>query len=293
MAVLGREEVFRKVILSVEISKVVLCLLVAFSSLFGYIFASQAISFEALSVFFAVFLLACGGASLNSYQERHHDRLMARTEKRPLVQSQLSNGHALLQSFLLISTGLISILLFFNIKVFGAALAGILIYNGIYTRMKSWSLYAIIPGAVCGAIPPYIGWLAAGGAGFSFHAALPILLLFFWQVPHVFLIVLNHKSDYSGGISPNILKLLSEDALRRISLPWITALATIMLTFTTLPSSLNDGARTLVVINAVLLLGLFYHLMLCAKSPNYRLLFICLNFSLFFMMMIICLGSIV
>ncbi len=292
MAVLSREGVFRKVILSVEISKVVLCLLVAFSSLFGYIFASQAISLEALSVFFAVFLLACGGASLNSYQERHHDRLMARTEKRPLVQSQLSNGHALLQSFLLITTGLISILLFFNIKVFSAALAGILIYNGIYTRMKFWSLYAIIPGAVCGAIPPYIGWLAAGGVGFSFHATLPILLLFFWQVPHVFLIVLNHKSDYSGGISPNILKLLSEDALRRISLPWITALATIMLTFTILPSLINDGARTLIVVNAVLLLGLFYYPMLCAKSPNYRLLFIYLNFSLFFMKMVICLGSI-
>jgi protoheme IX farnesyltransferase len=286
-----RHAFIQKAVLSLEISKVALCLMVAFSSLFGYMFAAQALSFQSFFLFLSVLLLACGGASLNSYQEREEDRLMTRTKERPLVQGRLSCGHALIQASLLIGTGLFSLLLFTGVKAFGAGLLGILLYNAVYTRMKSWSLYAIIPGAVCGAIPPYIGWLAAGGEGVSFRATLPVLLLFFWQVPHVFLVILNHKTDYRGSRSPNILSRLSEQALRRIFLPWITALATIMLTFSVLPSLLDDGSKFVIVVNTGLLLGLFYYQMMLVKNPNYKILFQYLNFSLFLLMVVVCIGS--
>lgn len=278
-----------KIKVSFKIAKLPLCVLVAFSSMFGYIFAQQNVDEKSFQIFLAVLFLACGGASFNSYQERYHDSLMKRTRERPLVKRIVSNRHAIVQAALLIISGLFTIYYFSNFKAFVAGICGIVIYNLVYTRMKSWSFYAIIPGAVCGAIPPYIGWLAANGSPLSSRAVLVVLLLIFWQIPHFFLVMLNHKNDYFESVSPNMLKYLKEPALHRIFMPWIAALAATMITFTTVPSSLDVNGRYMILGNAVFLMLIFSYQLFFTKMPNYKLLFRLLNMSLFlFMMTVFC-----
>lgn len=279
---------FHKFVLSLSIAKFPLCALIAFSALFGHLFALEAINRQSIFVFIAVLLLACGAASLNSYQERLVDALMTRTLDRPLVRQKLSAVHALVQAVLLISCGLMLLLWSSGLSPFMAGILGAVVYNAVYTRMKQHSLHAIIPGVLCGAIPPYIGWLAADGELFSFQAALPVLLLIFWQIPHFFLVVLNHKSDYSGSVSPTILQELSEHSLQRIFLPWITALAVIMITISIIPLHLSNGVRIVIIADGLALIGFFYYQMFFARKPNYQMLFRYLNMALLLVMAIVC-----
>lgn len=279
-----------KIKFSLTIAKLPLCVLVAFSAMFGQILAQEDLDLKSLQIFVAVLLLACGGASLNSYQERDEDRLMERTRGRPLVKRMLSNRHAVIQAVLLISFGLLIIFAVSNIKAFIAGVCGIAIYNVVYTRMKSWSFYAIIPGAVCGAIPPYIGWLAANGSPISLRAALVVLLLFFWQIPHFFLVMLNHRNDYYRSVSPNMLKYFEEPALQRIFMPWVTALAATMITFTTIPSPLGIIGRCIIIGNTILMLLVFFYQLFINTKPNYKFLFRLLNFNLFLFMLTVCYG---
>lgn len=280
--------VFKKFVLSLSIAKFPLCALIAFSALFGHVFALQTINRQSVLVFTAVLILACGSASLNSYQERLVDALMTRTSGRPLVRQKLSTVHALVQTGFLIFCGLMLLLWSAGVSPFVAGILGAVLYNVVYTRMKQHSLHAIIPGVLCGAIPPYIGWLAAGGELLSFQAALPVLLLIFWQIPHFFLVVLNHKSDYHGGFSPTLLQELSEHALQRIFLPWITALVVIMITFSAMPLQLSNGVRLVIIANGLALIAFFYYQMFFAVKPNYRMLFRYLNMAIFLVMAIIC-----
>jgi heme o synthase len=280
----------QKIKFSLTIAKLPLCVLVAFSALFGQILAQQDLDVNSLQIFFAVLLLACGGASFNSYQERDEDGLMKRTQGRPLVQRIIPDTHAVVQAVLLISSGLFLILVVSNIKAFIAGACGIAIYNMVYTRMKSWSFYAIIPGAVCGAIPPYIGWLAAGGTLISLKAALVVLLLIFWQIPHFFLVMLNHRNDYFQSVSPNMLKYFKEPALQRIFMPWVTALAVTMITFTTIPLPLGTGGRFIILGNTIIMVLVFSYQLFFTDLPNYKLLFRLLNLNLFIFMFTVCYG---
>ena len=272
----------------IQLTKLTLCLQVSCSTLFGFIYASQSISLQAVYLSVAVLILACGAASLNSYQERNRDALMRRTRNRPLVRKKIAEQHALLQAIFLIFLGLLLTYQIGNVKSLLAGAIAVVLYNGIYTPMKGRTLYALLPGALCGAMPPYIGYLAAEGSGSMLRAALPVLLLFFWQVPHFFLILLNHKQDYLAGPVPNLLQSLGEPVLQRISLLWIAALAMVMLAFTIMPSTLSDIARFFIVVNALSLIGVFGFQLLYRKEPVYAFLFRYLNVSLLFMMLIGC-----
>ncbi len=279
-----------KIKFSLTIAKLPLCVLVAFSSLFGQILAQQDFDVKSLQIFLAVLFLACGGASFNSYQERDEDRLMKRTQGRPLVKKIISNRHAIVQTIVLIASGLLIILVVSNIKAFIAGACGIVLYNMVYTRMKSWSFYAIIPGALCGALPPYIGWLSANGSPMSLRAALIVLLLFFWQIPHFILVMLNHRHDYFQSVSPNMLKYFKEPALQRIFMPWITALAVTMITFTTLPIALGTNERYIILANTIVMFLVFSYQLFISHLPNYKLLFRLLNLNLFIFMLTVCYG---
>lgn len=291
MSDLLRVGIIRRIRLHLTIAKIPLCLLVSFSALFGYTYAAENFVLEAMYIFAAVLLLCCGAASLNSYQERYADGLMSRTRKRPLVQGQLPAGLAVWQSFFLVSAGLAGLFLVAGFASFFAGFLGVFLYNIVYTKLKPLTLYAIVPGAVCGAIPPYIGWLAADGEPLSVKAFLPVLLLFFWQIPHFFLVLLRHKPDYTGNVAPNMLSYLPEQALRRIFLPWVTALVTTMVAFSVIPSLLGSWEKCIIVGNGVTLLVVFYYQMLFATQPDYSLMFRCLNLSLFLLMLIICAGG--
>lgn len=281
------KEISNTVLYSFQAAKVPLCLMVAFSSLFGFSYSTSMLIPGSVMVFTGVLLLSCGAATYNSLQERADDALMERTSLRPLVLKRISRRHAIYQAAVLTAAGLL-LLLVLGLSAFAAGLGGIVIYNFVYTRMKRETLLAIIPGAVCGSVPAYIGWLAAGGEALSFGALLLAVLMILWQIPHFFLVMLNHKKDYLGSKSPNILRSLNEDGVRRVFLPWLTALATSMISFAVYPANIGTAGRSFIVLNSFLLLMVFYYEMLIRRPPNYKLMFTYLNISIFILMLIVC-----
>lgn len=278
----------------IALAKVPLCLLIGCSTLFGYLLARPVPCTASLLAFLAVFILAAGCASLNSFQEYRLDGQLQRTRKRPLVMGQLPLKLALVQACLLIFLGLTLLLLVSkSILPFAFAVWSLFLYNGIYTPLKQQTALAIIPGAVCGALPPYIGWLAGGGEIFSFTAVLLVAHLLLWQVPHFWLVLLTHKDDYGGSSLPTLLKQFSEKRLKCFFVTWIGALGVIMAMYAILPPASALPFRFAIIANPIFLSAAFVHGLVVRKNCNYRLLFILLNCSLFLHMLFVSVGRLV
>lgn len=295
----SHQEVLRNFMMVVSVrfrlAKGGLCLLIGGSTLFGYILAFPAFSFQMVAVACSVFLLATGAATLNSLQECRLDGDMERTRNRPLPLGLLTPKQAAIQAALLLLAG--CAVLYLASEALLPLLVGIAavgLYNAIYTPLKTKTVLAIIPGAVCGALPPYIGYLAGGGAPVSFSAALMLTLFILWQVPHFWLVLLSCSDDYIGMSSrlPNLLGQFKENRLKRFFVTWIGALGLVMLLFIVLPLALSEFFRLAIVLNGCLMFLVFIYGLAIREEPNYRLLFTLLNIFLVTHMVFVATGRI-
>jgi protoheme IX farnesyltransferase len=173
----------------------------------------------------SVFLLACGSSALNQYQERGIDALMERTRNRPIPSGIIRPPRALLFALVLLGIGLSVIEVTGGLKVLLLGMFAVCWYNGLYTPLKRKSAFAVIPGALIGAVPPTIGWVAGEGYFFSPKLWAMSFLFFMWQVPHFWLIMLNFGREYEGAGLPSLKNIFTESQLRRITFHWIFALA--------------------------------------------------------------------
>jgi protoheme IX farnesyltransferase len=142
----------------------------------------------------------CAGAAsaLNEIIEVRRDALMNRTRTRPLPAGSISLTHAFIIAMLLAQTGLSILAVWVNLLAAGLALLTIVIYVLIYTPLKVRTSLNTLVGAVCGAIPPMIGWAAASG---SLDRGAWVLgaLLFVWQLPHFLALAWLYRDDYARG----------------------------------------------------------------------------------------------
>ncbi len=141
-------------------------------------------------------LAAAAAAVLNQFIEANVDRLMERTRYRPLPAGRMKSGTALALG---IATGIAGIAwLWFTVNALSAWLAAatIAIYIGFYTPLKRRTPLCTIVGAVSGAIPPVIGWVAVRP---SFDPGAWILfgILFTWQMPHFLAIAWLYRDEYA------------------------------------------------------------------------------------------------
>jgi protoheme IX farnesyltransferase len=101
------------------------------------------------------------------------------------------------------------------------------LYNGLYTYLKPVTGWAMIPGAVCGALPFWIGWLAGGGELWAVEPAFFFALYFTWQMPHFWMLAETNAQDYAAAGFPvpaNSFSSFSRQAIPRL---WALALATL------------------------------------------------------------------
>lgn len=217
----------------VELSKARITITVTLSTLVGYILHAGVIDERSLWTALGVFLLASSSSALNQVQERHTDARMSRTRNRPLPSGRIGVLHAFIVVVFLFMTGLLLLYLKAGLVSLGLGLLSFAWYNGIYTPLKYRTVFALIIGSVIGAIPPVIGWTAAGGD----ITAIPVLFLAFfiyvWQVPHFILLLLLYGDDYWKAGLPALTTLYPETSVRRIIFVWIsgTMVAGIMLPF--------------------------------------------------------------
>lgn len=276
-----------------RLAKIWLCLLVGLSTLFGYLMAAGEVSFTGFFLGGGIFLLATGGATLNSYQERLHDSKMQRTNSRPMVIGEFSGTQALLQAFLLLGAGWAVIA--YSGSFFAAffALCGIVLYNFVYTPLKKISIFALFPGAVCGAIPPCVGWIGGGGGMYAYAFWLVFWLFFLWQIPHFWLVMLMHRDDYVGGPYPSLLDRFSEVIIKGFFLPWIGALLVIMMYFPIVSGQGILWFEWTIIINCLVLGMIFVYELGTKLQPNYRMLFIVLNCALIIHMAVVSLAVLI
>lgn len=204
--------------------------LVALSALSGYLFSARSFSSTSVLVFLAIWLLAAGCSALNQLQEIKIDGRMRRTQMRPLPTGDLTAKQALLIAgvtttgglLLLLNTGMTPLLL---------GLLAILWYNGVYTPLKKMTAWAVFPGAVCGALPPLIGYSAAGGSIFDSAAVILAGTLLIWQVPHFWLLAWRYRQDQLDSGLPSPFRQVSDRRLFAINSIWLAALAICYLLF--------------------------------------------------------------
>ena len=96
-------------------------------------------------------------------------------------------------------------------------------YNGVYTPLKKRSALAIIPGSLVGALPPMVGWVAAGGNIFDPQILILGSFFFIWQIPHFWLLLLIFGKDYEQAGFPTLTQIFNIDQLSRITFVWIAA----------------------------------------------------------------------
>lgn len=209
----------------VELCKVKITFFVAVSTSVGYIIYSGKINLEMIAAAFGVFILASGSSALNEYQEREYDALMERTKNRPIPSGMISSNNALIISITMLLAGSGIIYFVSNITSMLLGLLAFVWYNLIYTPLKRKNVMAVVPGSLIGAIPPVIGWTAAGGSPLDLHIITVALFFFIWQIPHFWLLLLIYGNDYSAAGFPTLTKKFSNGQLSRITFIWIAALA--------------------------------------------------------------------
>jgi len=212
-----------RVVLSLTKSR--LSAAVAFSATAGYILQSGTIDYETLFVIGGVFFLAGCAASLNQIQERQLDAQMQRTHNRPIPAGQISSATATIICLILFVAGSL-LLLNQGIIPWLLGVLTILLYNGLYTPLKKQTTFAVIPGALVGAIPPIIGWTAAGGT--MNHPSIMYLatVLFLWQIPHFWLLIMRYGKQYEEAGFKSISYYLDDKQIRRMVFYWIIVSST-------------------------------------------------------------------
>lgn len=208
-----------------ELTKIKITSFVTVTTAFGFIAFSGQVSPDILPVLFGVLFLAFGSAGLNHYQERNLDAKMDRTKGRPIPSGRISAFKSLFLSGILVLIGALILIIGSNILAFILALINLIWYNFIYTLLKRKSPFAIIPGSLVGAIPPVIGWVAAGGALFDSQILAIAFFFFIWQIPHFWLLLLVMDKDYQQAGFPTLTQIFNRDQLARITFIWIISTA--------------------------------------------------------------------
>ncbi|MSM39629.1 MAG: protoheme IX farnesyltransferase [Geobacter sp.] len=178
----------------------------------------------------AQFWLACGGvtllgagsSALNQVVERDIDAIMTRTRQRPLPRGDLSVRGAAAIGVLCLFAGCALLAATGSLLAVLLGVAAVLWYLCVYTPLKRRTSLSLALGALCGALPPVIGWCVAGGRADDPRIVLLAGLFYLWQIPHFWIFQQRHLADYRAAGLP----LCAEgEQGERICRLWLGALA--------------------------------------------------------------------
>lgn len=180
-----------------QLLKVRLTITVVLSSVFGYLLAIKGgvIWVDLLMLVVGGFLVVASANGINQIIEKEYDKLMVRTQNRPVAQGRISVVEA---TVFCVVTGLSGVILlgsFLNETSAWLGLISLISYGFIYTPLKRVSPIAVFVGAIPGAIPPMLGWVAVTGS-IGPEALCLFLIQFIWQFPHFWSIAWILDDDY-------------------------------------------------------------------------------------------------
>jgi len=180
-----------------ELIKLRLSMLVAFSSGFGYVLGNSGhLDWFSFWMFCLGSILMSGSAiTINQILERAYDKVMKRTHTRPLPTGRVSETEAWIYSIILLIASLFILNAYTNSLTIVLSLLSFLLYSFVYTPLKRVGSIAVFVGAIPGALPPLIGWVASTGA-IGYEALIIFGIQFIWQFPHFWAIAWIADEDY-------------------------------------------------------------------------------------------------
>lgn len=225
------------------LTKVRLNTFVLVTTFFGYFLGSRAHGWDWMTLLHTLIgtaAAAFGSAAFNQLMEIDLDARMARTADRPLPSKRMDVLVAFVIGTLLCTFGLVHLSIKVGKMPASLALITLITYVFIYTPMKRKHSINTLIGAIPGAIPPMIGWTAAGGALDS-SAWFLFSLLFLWQLPHFIAINWMCRAEYEdagyrmwsngdiSGVKSGRLSVLFSLCLGTLALwPWLTGNASVI-----------------------------------------------------------------
>ncbi len=174
---------------------------VVFTSILGYLIASKGIGIEVneiLGLSLGGFFTTGASHAINQLLERKYDSRMERTKDRPLPSGRMSVKEVIIYAILMIAAGFVSFSTFNNGLTLFLGMFSMVFYSFLYTPMKRVNSIAVAFGAVPGALPPTIGYIAFTDQIDKF-AILLFIIQFIWQFPHFWSIAWIYFDDYNNG----------------------------------------------------------------------------------------------
>jgi heme o synthase len=186
--------------IAVELAKLRLVSLVLVSTAVGFVLGGGArLGLTTLvATLLGTGLTAAGSMVLNEVVEQARDTRMQRTQHRPLPAGEVSRRIALWTGLVAMAAGLLVLAVGTNTLTAALGLVVVSLYLLVYTPLKPLTTLCTLVGALCGAIPPMMGWSSATG-GIGFGAWVLAALLFCWQIPHFLALAWLYRDDYARG----------------------------------------------------------------------------------------------
>ena len=267
-----------------ELTKLRISFASTFTAAAGYVAFLRGVNAGLVTTLIGILLLAMGSSALNEVQEHRFDALMPRTANRPIPRGDLSPARAALIATVLAVSGFLVLLLSHNLT---SALLGALAlawYNGFYTPLKRVSAFAVVPGSLIGALPPAIGWTAAGGSAADPSVLALAFVFFIWQVPHFWLLVGLHAEGYEAAGYPTLVGLFGRPRLSRLTFTWTCGTAAACGLLPLFQVLVSWPAETMLGLGAIwLIAGSMPLLRQGQDAPLYRRVFMNINlFALVF-----------
>jgi protoheme IX farnesyltransferase len=237
-----------------DLTKPRITLLVVLTAMAGYLLASSGgINYIGLlELSLGVALLSSGISTLNQYMERDLDALMRRTESRPLPSGKLAPMQALLFGAGLSIVAITYLAISVNALTAALGVVTFASYLFVYTPLKTRTTLSTVLGAVPGAMPPLIGWVAARNEA-SIEAWVLFAILFLWQFPHFLAIAWMYREDY-GRAGIKMLPVVEPEG--RITGRQILIYTLLLLPVSLMPSMMKITG--LVYFIGAILLGLMF-----------------------------------
>lgn len=188
----------------VELCKPRVVLLMILTSIVGVCLApSESFPVQALIVGnIGIALMASAAAALNHVADQHIDKLMRRTQNRPIAKGKISTKNSLIFATLLCFIGIGILVIFINMLTALLTFLSLIGYAVCYTLyLKHVTPQNIVIGGIAGAVPPLLGWTAVTGA-VSPEALLLVLIIYVWTPPHFWALAIYRLEDYAKANIP-------------------------------------------------------------------------------------------
>jgi protoheme IX farnesyltransferase len=290
-----KSEILQVIKILFELNKIRVTAAVAITTLTGYIAAKHLLDAAVIAPTVGLFLLACGSAVINHVQEKSTDLIMRRTKERPIPSGRITPLGAIVLAAIEIMAGSTILYLSSGAAALILGLIALVWYNVVYTPLKKFTPNAVIPGSFIGAIPPLVGWIAAGGSLQDPAAWILALFFFIWQIPHFYLLAMKYGKEYEKAGFPTLTSVYPSSVIKIMIYLWI--FTTSVMGFLFIPFKLlRSTGTTVLLIVSLILLNLYFLQPFYRRAPGIyhpQRYFMFLNFFVLFVIMLLILENLI